>query len=1166
MRYPAKAVFSTACAVMPCLLALAVADSAPSPDHGIIHFYEPRAGEAKPADLRDPNVQGAEGIFWWGNIEVEEGVYDWSRVERELATWQSAGKRLDVRLATAHNGPSMTPAWLFDRYHVRRIGRGWWADFENGLGDYVLGPDGVRTQDSSLVVGGKSSVAGTSTNVSPLTLLRLNPSIRLEPGARFNVQFDYRAPQAVRAWIELINPREATTNRQSFSAEPTFRGSRSFTIQVPQSEGWRLSFGFDGPGSLALDNVNCIRLEGFPRLHLTDFEGDVRDWQMLSGARLTRDPAQVISGRASLLLTGADAAGTNGICNQPLHFSLQRGHGYAFQIQYRALTAAVLRYRIICRDAPFDVLDQQVLKLEPGTSGRHGFHYPAFVWRESCTVEFSVVGSGQVVLDDLNWVRWSDRVTCFPDYFNGIFAEKWARFITRFAERYDNHPGIGTVSVGGFGRWEETILDDDAYGGLDPQWLARGFTHEKYLARITDCMDLHRRLLPDKPLRICLAFGLHQTNDRDWLYRRVAQAAVARGIGLTQNGLSEKWDTWDDNTSASYLWNRYRFTPGVTLTLETGGQISRPGPGAGHPISFLNRGMIDGTDILFLYGSDTKAQQVNRHLRWTTEQLGRPVMTSFFCRLGDVSLTHEHSPAPLECRNLWLGLRQFQADSASVLYTNRLGERCAATSTGNPRIVFDVDDRQQYHGMYGVVVSVKYLDEGADRFDVTCFNSSTAKWETLGSVIKTGSGGWKVASFLKSDWCHSPRNGGEDVHADLAIEDGGDGPETIADVELHFIPAREWQRTVIASVEPGTNSVLLTNTLSRVIALPVGDPVQFVAVPIWTGELERNGLRGRMFAMTTAGERLVAEKDYVLPADKDWFELPVVPEPGCTRYRLELSQPAGRVGWYRAADGELAYRAWRYAATNTVAKLAGAQGDELTFDALEPFCGLSLALPDAAATNVVNLRLRRQTGNSWPEVQHAEMRLAGGFHFEPQTPGRYRLELTPPPSAATTLRVTLHTLQRREPARPPLPTLNHTALITLAPTPQQTSGLEDARIENGLVSANLVQREASLDFLLPTPLQAASNQVLILPLRNATGANLARIYWAGTEEEFSPECSTFIPLVTNDTELRTYECRFGLEAAWRGKIVRLRLEPASGLIERGRFTLGRLEVAVDRSP
>jgi hypothetical protein len=461
---------------------------------------------------------------------------------------------------------------------------------------------------------------------------------------------------------------------------------------------------------------------------------------------------------------------------------------------------------------------------------------------------------------------------------------------------------------------------------------------------------------------------------------------------------------------------------------------------------------------------------------------------------------------------------------------------------------------------------VKYLDEGADRFDVTCFNSSTAKWETLGSVMKTGSGGWKVASFLKSDWCRSPRNGGEDLHADLAIEDGGDGPETIANVELHFVPAREWQRTVIASVEPGTNSVLLTNTLSRVIALPVGDPVQFVAVPIWTGELERNGLRGRMFAMTTAGERLVAEKDYVLPADKDWFELPVVPEPGCTRYRLELSQPAGRVGWYRAADGELAYRAWRYAATNTVAKLAGAQGDELTFDALEPFCGLSLALPDAAATNVVNLRLRRQTGNSWPEVQHAEMRLAGGFHFEPQTPGRYRLELTPPPSAATTLRVTLHTLQRREPARPPLPTLNHTALITLAPTPQQTSGLEDARIENGLVSANLVQREASLDFLLPTPLQAASNQVLILPLRNATGANLARIYWAGTEEEFSPECSTFIPLVTNDTELRTYECRFGLEAAWRGKIVRLRLEPASGLIERGRFTLGRLEVAVDRSP
>ena len=130
----------------------------------------------------------------------------------------------------------------------------------------------------------------------------------------------------------------------------------------------------------------------------------------------------------------------------------------------------------------------------------------------------------------------------------------------------------------------------------------------------------------------------------------MAQAAVARGIGLKQNGLSEKWDMWDDNTSASYLWNRYRYTPGVTLTLETGGQISRPGAGGGHPISFLNRGMIDGADFLFLYGSDIVARPVHQYLRWLTEQMGRPLTSRFYCRLGDTSLRYDHSPVPLEYR------------------------------------------------------------------------------------------------------------------------------------------------------------------------------------------------------------------------------------------------------------------------------------------------------------------------------------------------------------------------------------------------------------------------------------------------------------------------------------------------------------------------------------
>ncbi|MEO7676120.1 MAG: hypothetical protein ABIV39_05075, partial [Verrucomicrobiota bacterium] len=832
-----------------------------APDHGVIHFYEPKEIHRPPPDLRDPDVAGAEGIFWWGDIERKEGVYDWSRVDEEIAAWQKGGKPLDIRLSTAHNSPFIAPQWLFDRYHIRRIGRGHWADCETNLGDFVLGANGERTENASSVVGGKFSIASANTNAREKILCALNPQIHLDAAGFYAVEFDYRATQPLTGFVEISSALGHSTNRLTFTAATTSQASQTFTVQMPPFADVQIRFGCEGPGTLSLDNLNVIHLEGVPTIHTNDFEKANGDWELRAGAQITHNKKQVITGRASLLLAGSETNLPNGLRNHAPDFALQRGEGYLFELNCRAITDVTLRYRIINRDAPFNVLDKRSLNIPAGKSGRQVFHYPAFLWEDHCDVEISVVGLGQVVIDDLKWVRWSDRVTCFPDYFNPVFQEKWARFIAKFAERYGENPAVGTISVGGFGRWEETILDDDAYGGLDEQWLARGFTPEKYLARITDCFDLYRQLLPHKPLRVCLAYGLHEKNNRDWFYRRVAQAAVMRGIGLKQNGLSEKWDMWDDNTSASYLWNRYRYTPGVTLTLETGGQISRPGAGGGNPISFLNRGMIDGTDFLFLYGSDIVARPVHQYLRWLTEQMGRPLITQFYCRLGDTSLRYNYSPVPLEYRNLWLGLRQFQDANAQVIYTNRLGEKCAATSPGNPQIIFDVDDRQQYHGMNGVVLSVQYLDEGADKFEVNVFNQSSRAWQNLGVVQKTGSGQWRTAAFEEPNWCRSSRNSGEDDHADIVINDLGEGAEFIANVELNFVPAREWQRTLLAASEPAAAHEVLTNVITREIEISAGQPLNFVAVPLWTGSLEANGLRGRVFALTAGGEKLVSDKE-----------------------------------------------------------------------------------------------------------------------------------------------------------------------------------------------------------------------------------------------------------------------------------------------------------------
>ena len=117
------------------LITIAQSDATNVIQRGVIHFYEPKDWRQPPTNWRDPEVSGAEAIFWWGDIERAEGNYDWSQVDRELAAWKKGCKQLDLRLATAHNSPFIAPQWLFDRYNVRRIGRGHWADFETDLGD-----------------------------------------------------------------------------------------------------------------------------------------------------------------------------------------------------------------------------------------------------------------------------------------------------------------------------------------------------------------------------------------------------------------------------------------------------------------------------------------------------------------------------------------------------------------------------------------------------------------------------------------------------------------------------------------------------------------------------------------------------------------------------------------------------------------------------------------------------------------------------------------------------------------------------------------------------------------------------------------------------------------------------------------------------------------------
>lgn len=501
----------------------------------------------------------------------------------------------------------------------------------------------------------------------------------------------------------------------------------------------------------------------------------------------------------------------------------------------------------------------------------------------------------------------------YPDYFSPEFRDKWQRLIVAFAARYARHPALGVISVGGFGRWEEVILDDDVPGRMDAAWLARGYSPQKHYEQILWCMDLFRRTFPEHPLRICLAYGLQRQSNVDWMYRRVAQAAVERRIGLKQNGLTELYASWNEDTNASYLFQRYRYHPGISLTYETAGQISRNSFGAhGHPESCLQRALLDGADAIFLYPMDLRAPVVREELPTVAAQIGHPNSGPLYCLLADFHSWHEETRQSVEYQNRWRGLRQVQTDGARVEWATIAGEPCARTSPTNSRMAFDFDDRLAYHGVFAATLLIRYLDQGTDRFGLTVYDETRRDWVQRGEVKKENSGQWKWAHFVLSDLLASPRNHGADQQHDLVISDYGDGIEHIAALSISVFCPRDWQRQIVVGAEPGSAHQALTADaprLTRTIDLPGQQPLCEVSIPLWTGSLEVNSVRGKVFAILDDHEQLISDKQYYLPADGDWLELPLYWLGASTRYRLELSEPAGAVGWYLASDGSLAFRA-----------------------------------------------------------------------------------------------------------------------------------------------------------------------------------------------------------------------------------------------------------------
>lgn len=1148
----------------------------PRDDHGIVLFYTMEIPADELGGIKNQNLYGGEMIAFWHEVEPEDGKYDWSRIDRDIETWHRAGKKLDIRLSTTHDSPNRTPAWVFQNYQVRRVGRGFWCDFEKDALHYTIGAQAKVISQSGGVISGEKALEANAAD-TPFLVISGDGVIR--PGAEYSVQCDYRTTGDAELNIRVVSSGKGILQDKSFPASDSVRIA-TLEFDPGDVDDARIEWYVSGSGSVILDNVNVIRVQEV--LPTEEWKpGDDGAWRVIDGDVQGGSLGGSADGGEKILLR-----------NNPRLLPVLEGDSLHAVISARSTGKAEVVLRTVADELNGRAIVERRVTIDSDEMRSYSFFTPhappEYLDEGDCHLEL-VVESGSVEIESVSWRRFSDRVTVFPDYFSDDLRMLWERLVTAFAERYKDHPALGAISIGGFGRWEEVMLDEDQKGVLDEQWYARGYTREKYLEQIEWSMDMHQRLMPGHPLRICLAYGMEYSGDVDWTYHRVAQAAARRSIGLKQNGLSEKYDTWNDNTNTSYIFNRYRFRDDVTLTHETGGQIYRNLYDAhGYPHSILNRSSLNHAEYVFLYLPDIFVRNVNKYFRHYLDGVRSGTVPVFFSWLGDYSLINEHSDRPVSYQNQWLGIRQFQAPNASVIYTVRNGERVAQTTPENRRIVFDVDDRYQYNGMFGTVLTIDYLDDGTDPFKVSVFDNSSGDWQDLGTVQRTNTGRFEKVSFYDGDWCNSARNSGEDVHIDVVLENLGDTPLAVRNTEIQFVPAGDYETVLLDQNEPVDDAQLAEKTLSRLIEIPKSDFTSvLVEIPVYSPDLDDNNVVVSIYGMTnakTGSEVMLARKEYYMPADGDWVPVYFAPRTGLVQLRVEMVTTLGRAGWKRGRDGEFAYRLSTYAFERSITAPASwktlNQGEEIDieFAAPHPFTAVALSVKEGDANKLPHMEdhpsrfevsVRRKLAGGSVSAPIAEVKNLSVTDANPAI-----MAITPQPAGRFEITVRSHwgttavgidadgaaavkplAMKSRMAPRPPRDHRPGREIASWTFGEESPWEAGENIQPSGPGKLAITGYEPTLYSPKGLGLNTHFSQFFTLRMKNDSPARMARLFWAADGQEFSAERSVLIPILSYDIAMRDYTFPVGYEDEWTGIVDRFMLQPICGSIDVGFVTI-----------
>jgi len=607
------------------------------------------------------------------------------------------------------------------------------------------------------------------------------------------------------------------------------------------------------------------------------------------------------------------------------------------------------------------------------------------------------------LIDNINIIQSSDsrgKRVAFPNYFSPAFKTSYLLFMKELAKIYAHNPTVDAITINGIGRWEEMLLNDNekpdisVHESFYRQWKAYGYTDVNYLKNVVEwSIDVSKKYFPEKEHILQISPMNNGYVNEDFIYRRAAAIAISKGVSIKQNGMSEKYDTWMGTSDPAYIMNRYRYLKSQNRYYETGGQISRNTLNAtGHPNSLFNRVAIDGVNYLYLYKADILEPNVLKYFSYFDSIIQKPCISKLYAYLGEYPLANQKKRMPhlfdtIMYHNNWLGIRQYNDMEANADYVIdvKTQKKGVKTNLSNSKILFDVDDRVMYNGMSNPVLTITYLDEGIDAFNIYILDRQTDNLVKLLTIHKSNSGKFLLKSIPLAHYLDAFDNHKE-VKPEIIIDDNKDGFEFISSMEIDFVPLNEFKMAIESESKASKFPLLLSNptdSIQREIPLNGKKTISKAEITYFDGDF---GTKTDIYASLQLVEKAktteVSKKQYYIGGNKELISLPVATKIIPEKAILSVFRGKGKVGIYADKGEKMAYRLFCFENEKTT----DFKFDSDTFSSNCFFNGIQL--PETIGLKNIEIKKILQDKSE----MNIDFTISGNFvYFQPQTQGHYKV-------------------------------------------------------------------------------------------------------------------------------------------------------------------------------